>query len=79
VAGRERSEPPGCLLELALAAGTVAASGLVPRDDYVDQALEEVLLGRIRGSPGVFERLVRLEVLAGAGEVEPALEIRRRP
>jgi hypothetical protein len=66
VAGRERAEPPGCLLELALTAGTVVAPGLVPGDDDVDEALEEVLLGRVRRAPRVLERLVRLEVLAGA-------------
>ena len=66
MAGRERAEPPGCLLELALAAGTVVAPGLVPGDDDVDETLEEVLLGRVCGTPRVLERLVRLEVLAGA-------------
>jgi hypothetical protein len=78
VAGRERGEPPGCLLQLPLAARTVAAPGLVPGDDDVDEALEEVFLGRVRSAPGVLERLVGLEVLAGAGEVEPAFEVRRR-
>jgi hypothetical protein len=67
VAGREGAEPPRSLLELALAAGTVAAPGLVPGDDDVDETLEEVPLGRVRRAPGVLERLVRLEVLAGAG------------
>ena len=67
MAGRERAEPPGCLLELALAPGAVAAAGLVPGDDDVDETLEEVLLGRVCGAPRVLERLVRLEVLAGAG------------
>ena len=66
MAGRERAEPPGCLFELALTAGTVVAPGLVPGDDDVDEALEEVLLGRVRRAPRVLERLVRLEVLAGA-------------
>jgi hypothetical protein len=79
VAGRERSEPPGRLLELALAAGTVVARGLVPGDDDVDEALEEVLLGRVGRAPRVLERLVGLEVLAGAGVVQPQLEVRRRP
>jgi hypothetical protein len=79
VPGREGAEPPGCLLQLPLAARTVAAPGLVPGDDDVDEALEEVFLGRVRSAPGVLERLVRLEVLARAGEVEPALEIRPRP
>jgi hypothetical protein len=67
VAGRERAEPPDCLLELAFAAGTVVAPGLVPGDDDVDETLEEVLLRRVRRAPRVLERLMRLEVLAGAG------------
>lgn len=79
MAGRERAEPPGCLLELALAAGTVVAPGLVPGYDDVDETLEEVSFGRVRRAPRILERLVRLEVLARAGEVEPAVEVRRRP
>ena len=59
-------ETAGGLLELALAAGTVAAPGLVPGDDDVDEPLEEVLLGRVGGAPRILERLVRFEVLAGA-------------
>ena len=67
MAGRERPEPPGCLLELALATGTVITPGLVPGDDNVDETLEEVLLGGVRRAPRVLERLVRFEVLARAG------------
>jgi len=66
VAGREREESPGCLFELALATGTVVARGLVPGEDVVDQTLEEVLFGRVCRAPRVLERLVGLEVLAGA-------------
>ena len=65
MAGRERAEPSGCLLELALAAGTVVAPGLIPGDDDVDEPLEEVLLGGVGCAPRVLERLVRLEVLSG--------------
>jgi hypothetical protein len=72
---RERSEPSTCLLELALAACSVAATGLVPGDDDVDEALEEVLLGRVGRPPGVLERLVRGEVLACAGELQAPLEV----
>ena len=79
MAGRERAEPPGCLLELALAAGAVVAPGLVPGDRDVDETLEEVSFGRVRRAPRILERLVRLEVLARAGEVEAAVEVRRRP
>lgn len=66
MAGRERSEPPGCLFELALATGTVVAPGLVPGDDDVDETLEEVLFGRVCRAPCILERLVGLEILADA-------------
>lgn len=80
MARRERAEAPRRLLELALATGVVAAAGLVPRDDDVDEALEEVLLGRVGRPPRVLERFVRLEVLAPAREIEPPLEVvRPRP
>jgi hypothetical protein len=42
----------------------------------VDEPLEEVLLGGLGRAPGVLERLVGREVLAGAGEVEPARKVR---
>ena len=74
---RERTEAARSLLELPLAARTVAAAGLVPRDDDVDEALKEVLLGRVGGPPCVLERLVRLEVLPGAREYEAVLEVLR--
>jgi hypothetical protein len=61
---------------LALAANLIAAPRLVPGDDDVDKPLKEVLLGRLGGPPGVLERLVRGEVLAGACELEPADEVR---
>ena len=77
MAGRKRPEAPRGLLELPLAAGPVAAAGLVPGDDHVDQALVEVLLGRVGSAPRVLERLVGLEVLTVAGQVEPPLEVLR--
>ena len=64
--GRKRGEAADSLLQLAGAAGLVAPSSLVPGDDDVDETLEEVLFGRVRGAPRILERLVRLEVLAGA-------------
>ena len=72
----ERIEPASGFLQLTLAADRVPATGLVPGDDDVHEPLEEVLLGGLGGAPGVLERLVRGEVLAGAGEVEPAGEVR---
>jgi hypothetical protein len=77
VLGRERAEAARRLLELPLAAGLVAATCLVPRDDDVHEALEEVLLSGIRRAPGILERLVRREVFAGAGELEAATQISR--
>ena len=72
---REGSQPARCLLELTFAADAVASFGLVPRDRDVDEPLEEVLLGRLRGAPGVLERLVGLEVLAPADLLEPCAEV----
>ena len=69
--GRERPEPARGLLELPLAARLVAAACLVPGDDDVDEPLEEVLLGGLGGAPGVLERLVRGEVLAGRARSSP--------
>jgi hypothetical protein len=73
VLGRVGREPPGRLLELALAADAVAASGLVPRDRDVDEPLEEVaFLGR-RRPPRVLELLVGGEELPATNEVQAAL------
>jgi hypothetical protein len=41
----------------------------------VDEPLEEVPFGRLGGAPDVLEHLVGGEVLAGADQVEPALEL----
>lgn len=77
VLGRERPEAALGLLELPLEADTVPAAGLVPRDDDVDEPLEEILLPWLRGAPGVFERLVRGEVLAFAGQIQAPVQISR--
>jgi hypothetical protein len=66
VHGREGPETALGLLELPLEADTVPAAGLVPRDDDVDEPLEEVLEGLVGG-----------EVLAFPREVEPELQISR--
>jgi hypothetical protein len=76
--GRVGAEAPCGLLELPLAADQVPASRLVPRHRHVDEPLEEVPLGRLGGPPDVLEHLVRGEVLAGADQIEPALELRLR-
>ncbi len=76
--GRIGTEAPSRLLELALAADAVAAAGLVPGDGDVDEPLEEVPLGRIGGSPHVFQHLVRGEVLAAVDQLEPLLELSLR-
>ena len=69
----ERGEPPGGFLELALAAHAPPSSGLVPRDGHVNEPLEEVALAGCRGAPGLFERLVGSEELAGGQEREAPL------
>jgi hypothetical protein len=74
VRGRERREPALRLLELPAAADEVAAPVLVPGDDDVDEALEEVALLRRRLPPRLLERLVGLEVAPVARELEPARE-----
>jgi hypothetical protein len=62
---------------LSLEADPVPALRLIPGNDDVDEALEEVLLLGLGCAPGVLERLVRGEVLAGAGQVQPAFKISR--
>lgn len=74
--GGVRPQPPRGLLELALAADGVPAARLVPGDGDVDEPLEEVPLGGLGGTPDVLEHLVRGEVLAGANQLEAALELR---
>jgi hypothetical protein len=58
-------EAPARLLELAFAADLVTAPGLVPGDRHVNEPLEEVALGRLGGTPRVFQLLVSGEELAG--------------
>ena len=65
-------------LQLALAPDPPAAAGLVPGDDDVDEPLEEVALPGPRGAPGELQLLVRLEVLPGARQREPGLEVATR-
>jgi hypothetical protein len=80
VLGRERRESPRSFFELPLASHAVAAAGLIPGDGDVHEPLEEVALVCDRRTPRIFERFVRLEVLAGADQVEAVAEpLRRRP
>jgi hypothetical protein len=74
---RERPEPTRRLLELPLAAGAVAAAGLVPRDREVDEPLEEVALPGLGGTPGVLELLVCGEELTPADQIEAGGELLR--
>jgi hypothetical protein len=77
---RERPEPAGRLHELPLGARTPATARLVPGDDDVHEALEEVLLRGVGRAPRVLEGLVRGEVLAGPGELETTPVVsRQRP
>jgi hypothetical protein len=74
-------EPAARLLELAFAADSPAAAGLVPGDGDVHEPLEEVALDRLGGSPRVFQLLVSGEEFAGPNQLQAALEriVRRRP
>jgi hypothetical protein len=75
VYGDERPEPSRRLLQLPLAADSPPASGLVPRDDEVHEALEEVALRGLRRAPRELELLVRVEVPPGADQLETAREL----
>ena len=79
--GRVGRQPADRLLELALATNSVAPTGLVPGDGDVHEALEEVALGRLGGTPRVFQLLVSGEELAGPNQFQAALEriVRSRP
>ena len=70
-----RAQPARRLLELALAADLVAATGLVPGDGDVDEALEEVPLRLLGGAPDVLQHLVSGEELPRADQLEPAGEL----
>src|ERR671934_2439093 len=76
VCGGEGPETTRRLLELTLAADPPPAAGLVPGDRHVNQALEEVALPGGGCAPGLFERLVGREVLAGAQQLESLCERR---
>ena len=74
--GRVGREPANRLRQLALGCDGTASPRLIPRDRDVHEALKEVAFLRRRGAPLVLELLVRGEVLAGADQREPALELR---
>ncbi len=74
VRGRVGREPAERLLELSLGADASPASGLVPGDRHVDEALQEVPFVRRCGAPRLFELLVRVEVAAGANQLDAATE-----
>jgi hypothetical protein len=62
------------LRQLSLHPDVPAAPRLVPRDGDVDESLQEVAFPGRRRPPGVLELLVRLEVPAGANQLEAALK-----
>jgi hypothetical protein len=70
---RVRGEPPQGLRPLPLLGDDAAATSLVGGDDDVHEPLEEVALLRRAGTPRGLERLVRLEELAAARELEAVL------
>jgi len=71
---RERGQAALGLRQLSLAADTIPAPRLVPRNSDVHESLEEVPLLRAGRAPGVLQRLVRGEVLAPPDLVQPELE-----
>jgi hypothetical protein len=77
---RVRAQPPGGLLELALAPDAILSARLVPGDRDVDEPLEEVPLLLRRRTPRVLELFVRREELPATDQLEPARElVRGRP
>ena len=64
-------EAAPCFAELPLAAVAIAATRLVPGDGDVDEALQEVALGRGCRTPFVLELLVRLEVATLPDQPQP--------
>jgi hypothetical protein len=81
VRGGVGREAPARLLELAFAAHSVAAPGLVPGDGNVHEPLEEIALGRFGGAPRVFQLLVSGEELAYPDQLQATVEriVRSRP
>jgi hypothetical protein len=81
VRGGVGREAPARLLELAFAAHSVAAPGLVPGDGNVHEPLEEIALGRFGGAPCVFQLLVSGEELAYPDQLQATVEriVRSRP
>ncbi len=69
-----RAEAARGLLELTLAARPVPAARVQPGDRDVHEPLEEVALRSRRLAPLVLQLLVRLEVGAGADEIEASFE-----
>jgi hypothetical protein len=67
---RKGPETASRLGELPLAPRAVPPTRVVPGDRDVDETLEEVLLRRLCGPPGLLQLLVRLEVLAAPDQIE---------
>jgi hypothetical protein len=67
---RKGPETASRLRELPLAPGAVPPARVVPGDRDVDETLEEVLLRRLCGPPGLLQLLVRLEVLTAPDQIE---------
>jgi hypothetical protein len=74
VVRRVGAEPARRFLELAFAARTSTAAGLVPGDCDVDEPLQEVSLLRRRLAPLVLELLVCGEELAGGDQLQALVE-----
>src|SRR5712691_9893560 len=72
---RERLESPHGLGQLPFRADLAPASGLIPLNGDVHQALKEVTLLGGRRAPGIFKLLVRGEILAGADQLDAGLKV----
>jgi hypothetical protein len=72
---RVRAEPTRRLLQLPLVSGPISAAGVVPGDCDVDEALEEVALGRLGRAPEILQHLVGREVLPAVDQLEAVPEL----
>jgi hypothetical protein len=72
---RERPEAPQRLLQLACGGNRPAATRLVPGDRDVNEALVEVALGGVRGTPDELQLLVCLEIPVLPDQLETAVEL----
>jgi hypothetical protein len=71
---RVRREAADRFGKLPVHSDALSATGLIPRDRYVDEPLQEVALFGRRGTPCIFELFVRGEVLAGTDQLDAGIK-----